>query len=104
MMGDPGYSLSKPNKVYALLGMFFRANLAEFHSEDGLGYEMWADQVIALDAKNPQVASRMARALENWRRYTPSLQVLIRGQLERVAAADGLSSDVAEIIEMTLAD
>ncbi|PKO59092.1 MAG: aminopeptidase N, partial [Betaproteobacteria bacterium HGW-Betaproteobacteria-19] len=98
LMSDPAFSLSNPNKVYALLGTFFRANPGEFHAADGSGHVFWADQVIALDARNPQVASRMARALENWRRYTPALQASIRPQLERVLAAEGLSSDVSEIV------
>jgi aminopeptidase N len=62
----------------------------------------WADQVIALNARNPQVAARMARALENWRRYTPALQASIRPQLERVLASEDLSPDVAEVIGKAL--
>jgi aminopeptidase N len=104
LMEDPAFSLSNPNKVYALLGSFFRANAAEFHATDGSGHAFWADQVIALDARNPQVAARMARALENWRRFTPTLQALIREQLERVAGTPGLSPDVTEIIDKALAD
>ena len=98
LLGDPAFSLSNPNKVYALLGTFFRANPGEFHAADGSGHAFWAEQVVALDARNPQVAARMARALENWRHFTPALQASIRPQLERVLAAPGLSSDVAEII------
>ncbi|AWI75457.1 aminopeptidase N [Parazoarcus communis] len=102
LMSDPAFSLSNPNKVYALLGTFFRANAGEFHAADGSGHVFWADQVIALNATNPQVASRMARALENWRRYTPELQASIRPQLERVLAAEGLSPDVAEVVGKAL--
>ena len=102
LLADPAFSLSNPNKVYALLGTFFRANPGEFHAADGSGHRLWAEQVIALDARNPQVASRMARALESWRRYTPALQASIRPQLERVLAAEGLSADVAEIIGKAL--
>jgi len=103
LMRDAAFSLTNPNKVYALLGSFFKANPAEFHAPDGSGHAFWAEQVIALDARNPQVASRMARALENWRRFTPALQASIRAQLARVAAAPGLSPDVAEIMAKALA-
>jgi len=102
LMADPAFSLSNPNKVYALLGTFFRANAGEFHAADGSGHVFWADQVIALNASNPQVASRMARALENWRRYTPALQASIRPQLERVLGSEGLSPDVAEVVGKAL--
>ncbi|MCV2216369.1 aminopeptidase N [Thauera sp. Sel9] len=102
LMADPAFSLSNPNKVYALLGTYFRANPGEFHAADGSGHAFWAEQVIALDAKNPQVASRMARALESWRRFTPALQASIRAQLERVLASEGLSPDVAEVVGKAL--
>ncbi len=98
------FSMSNPNKVYALIGSFVRANPGEFHLPDGRGYAFWADRVIELDRANPQVASRMARALENWRHFTPQLQAAIRSQLERVAATKGLSPDVVEIIGKALAD
>jgi aminopeptidase N len=101
---DPAFSLANPNKVYALLGTFFRANPGEFHRADGAGYVFWAEQVIRLDAQNPQVAARSARALENWRRYRPELQAAIRPQLEIVLATPHLSGDVREIIEKALRD
>ena len=103
LMGNPAFSLSNPNKVYSLLGGYFKANPAEFHREDGAGYAFWAEQVIALDRNNPQVASRMARALEGWRKFTPEIQARIRPALERVAAAEGLSPDVTEIVGKALA-
>ena len=103
LMNDPAFSLSNPNKVYALLGSFFRGNPAEFHAPSGAGYAFWARQVIALDEVNPQVAARMARALEGWRSYTPELQTLIHAQLVSVRERTTLSTDVAEIIEKALA-
>lgn len=101
LMTDPAFSITNPNKVYSLLGGFFRSNPAEFHTP--AGHAFWAERIIELDQRNPQVASRMARSLENWRRYTPELQASIRTQLERVQAAPGLSLDVAEVMEKALA-
>jgi aminopeptidase N len=103
LLSDPAFSLSNPNKVYALLGTYFRANPGEFHAADGSGHAFWAEQVIALDKRNPQVAARMARALENWRHFTPALQASIRPQLERVLGTADLSPDVAEIVGKALA-
>lgn len=104
LLGHDAFSMSNPNKVYALLGSFFRGNPGEFHLPDGSGYAFWADRVIELDRANPQVASRMARTLENWRHFAPHLQDEIRSQLERVASTDGLSPDVSEIVGKALAD
>jgi len=103
LMEDVAFDAANPNKVYALLGAFFRGNPGEFHAPDGSGHAFWAEQVVALDARNPQVAARMARTLENWRRYTPALQESIRAQLERVSRQAGLSPDVTEIVAKALA-
>ena len=103
LMRDPAFSLSNPNKVYALLGTFFRGNPGEFHAGDGSGHVFWAEQVCALDARNPQIASRVARALENWRHYPPGLQASIHTQIERVRAQPGLSSGVTEVLDKALA-
>jgi aminopeptidase N len=101
LMSDPAFTLANPNKVYALLGVYFRANPAEFHLPDGSGHAFWAEQALTLDARNPQVAARIVRALENWRRYTPALQTSIRAQLERVRAG-AKSADVVEIVSKAL--
>ena len=102
LLSHRAFSLSNPNKVYSLLGSFFRGNPAEFHRVDGAGYRFWADCILTLSARNPQVASRMARQLENWRHFTPALQAAARAQIERVLADDALSADVREVLEKAL--
>ncbi len=102
LLAHPAFSLSNPNKVYALLGSFFRGNPAEFHREDGAGYRFWGDRILELSARNPQVAARMARQLENWRRFTPALQAVARPQIERVLAEEALAADVREVLEKAL--
>jgi aminopeptidase N len=62
-----------------------------------------ADQVIRLNALNPQVAARMAGAFNGWTRYDDRRRELMRAELQRIAAAEGLSPDVAEIIHHALA-
>lgn len=77
LANSPFFSMANPNNVYALLVAFFMNNPAEFHRLDGEGYKFWVECVLKLDALNPQVASRVARSLENWRRYTPQLSNLM---------------------------
>jgi aminopeptidase N len=103
LLAHPAYAPTNPNKVYALLGTFFRANPAEFHAADGSGHAFWAEQIPVLDGINPQVAARMARALERWRSFAPHLQPTMRAALDKVAATPGLSPDVAEIVGKALA-
>ncbi len=102
LYGHEAFDASNPNRIYSLLGVYFRANPAEFHRADGAGYDYWAERVIDLDRRNPQVASRMARALDRWRNLTPALQALAEPQLERVAGQPGLSGDVAEVVGRAL--
>jgi aminopeptidase N len=102
LMAHPAFTLRNPNRARSLIFSFCAANPAQFHCADGSGYAFWAEQVVALDALNPQVAARLARSLELWRRYTPALRERMREALERVAG-QVKSRDVREIVEKALA-
>ena len=102
LMEHPAFNIRNPNKVYALVGGF-RGNQVRFHAADGSGYAFIADQVIALDAINPQVAARMARALDRWRKFDADRQSHARAALERIRDAGGVSRGVLEIATRALA-
>ncbi|WEY37998.1 aminopeptidase N [Paraburkholderia sp. SUR17] len=102
LMAHRAFNLKNPNRARSLIFSFCSGNPAQFHAPDGSGYAFWAEQVIALDALNPQVAARLARALELWRRFTPALREKMRAALEKVAA-QAKSRDVREIVEKALA-
>ena len=103
LMRHPAFSLRNPNRVRALIGSFCHGNGAEFHAADGSGYEFWTEQVLALDAINPQVAARIARAFERWPKYTPERRHAMRSALLVVADQIELSADVREIVDRSLA-
>ncbi|TRX74808.1 aminopeptidase N [Pseudomonas mangiferae] len=103
LMGHPAFTLKNPNKVRALIGAFANQNLVNFHRADGAGYRFLADQVIALNALNPQIASRQLTPLTRWRKYDEARQGLMRGELERILASGPLSSDVYEVVSKSLA-
>jgi len=102
LLAHPAFDIRVPNKVYALIRAF-AANHVRFHAADGAGYAFLADQVLALDKLNPQVAARMARGFDRWKRFDPARQALAGAQLARIRDADGLSRDVAEIVSKALA-
>jgi len=102
LMTHPCFDLRNPNKVRALIGTFAMRNPAAFHAEDGSGYTFVANQVLALDQLNPQVASRMVRALMQWKRLESTRSALMRSQLQRIADSAGLSGDVFEIVSKSL--
>ena len=64
----------------------------------------WADRVIELDAINPQVAARLARALDRWNKLAEPLRGAAREAIARVAAKPDLSNDVREVVTRALSD
>jgi len=102
LLSHPAFDLKVPNKVYALIRTF-AANHVRFHAADGGGYDFLADQVIALNALNPQVAARMSRAFDRWRKFDAGRRDKAQAALERIRDTKGLSKDVAEIVGKALA-
>ncbi len=102
LMAHEAFDLRNPNKVRAVIGTFAMRNPAAFHAEDGSGYAFIADQVLALDAINPQIAARMVRALMNWKRLEAGRSALNRATLQRIADHESLSGDVFEIVSKSL--
>ena len=101
LMEHPAFSISNPNKVRALIGAF-GANHCCFHAADGGGYHFLADQIIALDSSNPQIASRLTTPFAAWKRYDGKRQKLMKEQLQRIQAKEGLSGDVYEMVKRSL--
>lgn len=101
LLAHPAFDIKVPNKVYALIRTFV-GNHVRFHAADGSGYEFLADQVIAINRFNPQVAARMARGFDRWRKFDAARQAKARAALERIRDSDGLTKDVAEIVTKAL--
>jgi aminopeptidase N len=102
LLEHPAFDLKVPNRVYALIRTF-AANHVRFHAADGGGHAFLADQILALNALNPQVAARMARSFDRWRRFDETRQSHAKEQLERIRDTEKLSKDVAEIVAKALA-
>ncbi|UTW07408.1 aminopeptidase N [Pseudomonas benzenivorans] len=103
LMQHPAFTLKNPNKVRALIGAFAGQNPVGFHQADGSGYRFLADQVITLNALNPQIASRLLSPLTRWGKYDSARQGLMKAELERILASGELSSDVFEVVSKSLA-
>ncbi|MCK9394825.1 MAG: aminopeptidase N [Methylobacter sp.] len=103
LMQHPAFDLKNPNRVRSLIGAFSQSNPLHFHAANGQGYRFLADQIIALNTLNPQIASRMVGALTSWRRYDEGRQALIKAQLERIMTTEAISKDVYEVASKSLA-
>jgi aminopeptidase N len=103
LMTHPLFDVSNPNRVRSVLGAFFNQNLPGFHRLDGRGYIMWAEAVVAIDRRNSQLASRLARALDRWARFEGNRKASMHSALERVFSDERLSPDVREVVGKALA-
>lgn len=96
------FSYENPNRVRSVLGVFGRVNLLGFHRADGKGYTFLAEQVMKVDALNPQVAARIIGPFTHWQRYDIGRQQQMRAALKMILARDGVSKDLYEIVTKTL--
>ncbi len=99
----PGFDIENPNRVRAVIGAFCHANQRRFHDASGAGYRFLSEHVLAIDAFNPQSAARLLSAASRWRRLDATRGALLRGELERILAAPGLSKDCYEVAKKFLA-
>jgi len=102
LMTHPAFTLKNPNRARSLISSFCNGNPSQFHAADGSGYAFWTEQVIALNKLNPQVAARLVRTLDHWKKYRPALKQQMQAALQKVVAAKGLSKDVQELVGRTL--
>jgi len=104
LMKHADFSLRNPNRARSVISTFCQGNPGAFHRADAAGYVFWADRVIELDAMNPQVAARLARALDRWKKLAEPYRTAAREAIARVAARSDLSNDVREVVSRALAD
>lgn len=104
LMGHPDFNLRNPNRARSVIFSYCSANPGAFHRSDAAGYVFWADRVIELDTINPQVAARLARALDRWKKLAEPYRSAAREAIARVAAKAELSNDVREVVTRALAD
>ena len=98
----PDFVLNNPNRVRSLISVFCHRNPGAFHRPDAAGYVFWSEQVLALDAINAQIAARLARAMDHWKRLAEPYRSAANEAIRRVAAKPDLSKDVREVVSRAL--
>ncbi len=99
----PQFALTNPNRARSLLFALCSNNPGAFHRQDAAGYVFWAENVLAIDALNPQLAARLARAMDRWANLAEPYRSAAREAIARVAAKADLSNDVREVVTKALA-
>lgn len=102
LMQHPAFVLRNPNRVRAVIFQFCLNNPRAFHQESGEGYQLWRECVLALDSLNPEIAARLARGLEQYRRYIPVLRDGMAAALNEVRLHADLSRNVVEVVSKAL--
>ncbi|MDE2395047.1 MAG: aminopeptidase N [Burkholderiales bacterium] len=102
LLEHPDFRLENPNRARSLLFPLCMANPAAFHRADAAGYVFWAERLRELDAINPQVASRLARAMDRWAALAEPYRSAAQVAITRVAARSDLSDDLREVITRML--
>jgi aminopeptidase N len=102
LMRHPDFSLKNPNRARSLLFTLMMHNPAAFHRADAAGYIFWAERVLEIDTLNPQMAARLARTMDRWRKLAEPWRSAAQEALQRVAAQPDLSDDTREIVTRAL--
>ncbi len=104
LMKHPDFHIKNPNRARSVIFSYCNGNPGGFHRTDAAGYVFWADRVLELDSLNPQVAARLARALDRWKKLAEPYRTAAHEAISRVAAKSDLSNDVREVVTRALAD
>jgi aminopeptidase N len=100
LLAHPRFDPAAPTSLRAVLGGL-AGNTPVFHAADGAGYRFMAEQIAAVDQRNPITASRLAKIFSPWQSYGPQRAARMREALEQLAAAP-LSSNTAEVVGQCL--
>jgi aminopeptidase N len=97
------FTLENPNRARSVIVSFGLNNPLHFHDASGRGYVFLAEQVMKLDAFNPQIAARLMMPLTRWKRQNEARQGVMKRELQRILDRPGCSKDVFEIATKSLA-
>lgn len=102
LLSHADFSITNPNRARSVIGVFCHGNHRNFHAADGSGYDFAATQIIQLDPLNAQLAARVARCFDRWKKFDQNHQNQARTALEKIRSVEGLSKDTHEVVSRAL--
>ncbi|MCL1124925.1 aminopeptidase N [Shewanella surugensis] len=102
LLEHQAFSLSNPNRVRSLIGMFASGNVEQFHRVDGKGYQFITDILVKLNSVNPQVAARIITPLIQFKKFDVERQRLMKASLQQLLDLPDLSKDLFEKVSKAL--
>ena len=94
------YLFKVPNFFRALVGTF-AYNYLHFHHASGRGYRFVADNILKMDAINPQLAARTAESFRDYKKLPVEHSQKMNGELERILSSKP-SRNTYEIVSKIL--
>ena len=98
LLEHPRFDPLAPNSLRAVLGGF-AANVPVFHAIDGSGYLFMADQIAAVDARNPITASRLAKIFSRCNSYGMERQQAMQNAIKQLSEKP-LSPNTREVVQL----
>jgi aminopeptidase N len=92
------YNSKNPNNVYALLRSFGQ-NIFCFHTESGLAYDFYLEQIKQIDQVNPQVAARLCAAFQTTSQLEESQKLTLHKKMSRFLHENTLSKNTLELLK-----
>ncbi len=101
LLAHPAFKWETPNRMRAVVFRFCMGNPAAFHCK--AGYAFWLTSLKKLIAVNPEVAARLARAMDHWKRHDGALAADMKAAIAKALALKHLPKGVAEVLGKALA-
>ncbi len=92
----PAFKWSTPNRMRSVVFRFCMGNPAAFHTADG--YAFWLSSLGKLLTVNPEVAARLARAMDHWVRHDAPLAQSMKAAIDQALQTPSLPKGVAEVL------
>jgi aminopeptidase N len=94
----PPFSLENPNNIYSL-HRAFGANYVAFQKEDGSTFKWFCDEILKIDRKNPQVASRLCGNFNFIKKFPEGMKQKAQAEIKRLLEDPQLSKNSRELLE-----
>ncbi len=102
ILKDENYNKSIPNHIYGAFGSFLKTQQARIYDHSSDVLEFVINQILEIDSYNPQVASRMTKALVDLKKLPDREAEFVRTHIQKLLDHDGLSKDVEEMVNKLL--
>lgn len=98
---SPDFDKNNPNRIISLFGSM-AVNLKVFHDNDGWAYDILTKIIIDNNISNPSLAGYLTKIFSRWQDYTRPFSSRQKAKLIHIGKTESISSDVYEIIKMSL--